>query len=182
MNIDEFSQQVIKWIKAFNEIIKALTPLIASISLLVGAIALFWGQINGTRITQSDKKIDQVGKGTQENKNNIVVQQHSTAASPSPPVSDSLVVQLASYLPFNCDVAQTEIDGYKGRFPVEPKLWRPPNSAFIVVGIPANNAQQADALKHDAQALAPEFKQNDLKDAVIRSNKGWEQITACPQQ
>ena len=157
-------------VRSLIELTNAFTPLIAAVAAVLGA----WATVQSLYNT---KRGDQAASGLQQ-----LAQQHGANVNHTVSAgANSLVVQIASYLPINCATAQAEIEGYQGKFEVEPRLWQQPASAFIIVGIPAQSAEQAASLKQKAIALSPSFPQNDLKDAFIRSSASWRQLASCDE-
>ena len=102
-------------------------------------------------------------------------------AAPAPAPGDLLVVQLASYLTANCDVAQQEINSYRGQFSPAPTLWRSPSGRYVVIGVKAADRDQAATVQAKARDLGqrPPYSVNDLANARTRVNPGWEPLASC---
>jgi hypothetical protein len=156
-----------------------ITAIAALITALVGVATGGVALLNSYEAARTARQA-----GQSASKANVELNQLERASQPqskSPSSTPEFVVQLATYLPQNCNVAQEEIDSYRSEFAASPTLWRVPGGRAIVVGIKAVSAEQAAQLRAKAIQMAsnPRFASNDLGNARVRTNPGWEALRSC---
>jgi hypothetical protein len=90
-------------------------------------------------------------------------------------------VQLATFRPENCVLAQRAIDSYKGLFSTEPKLYTSPQTGYVVVAIPANQKAESDRVLEKAKELSadPRFSHDDFTHAWVRPAQDLKPLPAC---
>ncbi len=158
---------------SFSDRVRALAQFLTALAAFIGAIYAIYK----TELT--NRGLIAVGKQTAENAANIDDKKAVLSATGA----DLYVVQLASYLPDNCDVAKEEVDSYRGKFKPDAGLWSASSGKYVVVGIQASSLEEATKLEKQAKDLSsdPGFASNDLRDARARTRPDWKPLGACPR-
>ncbi|MCG7492492.1 hypothetical protein [Thalassobius sp. Cn5-15] len=94
-------------------------------------------------------------------------------------VKKEYVVQLASYQRQNCSIAQEELNSYASRFETSPALFETADNRFIVIGVEAENEQEAIAIQELAFQLSelPEYSKESLDQARRRHDPNWKKVS-----
>ncbi|MBW8640365.1 hypothetical protein K1W69_24450 [Hoeflea sp. WL0058] len=93
-----------------------------------------------------------------------------------------IILQMASYSPQYCDTAQEEIEKYGSEaFGRTPTLWLANGAKVVVVGLAADNLEQANQDLTTALKLSKQekYKSESLDQARIRTNPEWVPLERC---